>query len=279
MWRGFDSTNTALSYAWSRDLTSWYPANRRGADPGAPLALPFRPESAATLVDAGAYGGLVNGQVQLGFDYQNRVMLTYPRSNAAGETKLYAARPSGPANSPSSVWRISDLTATANYSQNVLGDPTASYLSSWSGSQTLTSNSLWHTEPVSLEDGRLLVRYSCANPARGTVESRLFRASDTGTSGVTFGIEDVFDTRPTLAREILERDSSTSKYPLAVRTVSTPPFVLEATDGWGAEHVGEPVQLVMRWEAGPYVADNVWPAASSYPAEGTSLRLYLVAAR
>lgn len=279
VWRGYDGTNTALSYAWSRDLTSWYPMNRNPASSGTPLALPFRPDTAETLVDPGVHGGLVNGQIQLGFDYSNRIMLTYPRNNATGGTKLYAARPTGPWNGPGSGWRISDLTATANHAQNITGDPTPTYISSWSGSQTLTSNSLWHSEPVSLEDGHLIVRYSCANPDRGTVESRMFRASDTGTSGVTHGLEDVFDSRPTLAREILERESSTSKYPLAVRTVSTPPFVLQETDGWGSEHAGKTVRLVMRWEAGPYVADNVWPAASSYPAEGTSLRLYLVSAR
>ncbi|WP_370056639.1 BNR-4 repeat-containing protein [Leifsonia sp. EB41] len=278
VWRGNDARNSGLSYAWSRDLVSWFPVDRTPANPGAPLTLPFQPAQPATLVDPGSFGGLVNGQIQLGFDYSNRIVITYPRNNARGETKLYAARPSGPANGPASVWRVSDLTATANLSQNVTGDPTESYVSSWSGAQTLTSNTMWHTEPVSLEDGRLVVRYACANPARGTVESRMFRASDTGTSGVTFGREDVFDTRPALAREITERDPATIRYSLATRTAASDPFVLRGTDGWGQDHFGERVRLVMRWEAGPFVADNVWPARSSYPAEGTLLRLFLVAA-
>jgi hypothetical protein len=278
VWRGNDAQNSRLSYAWSRDLVSWFPVDRSPANPGLPLALPFQPTTTTALVDRGAYGGLVNGQIQLGFDYRNRIVITYPRNNATGQTKLYAARPSGPVNSPASVWRISDLTATANSSENVTGDPTASYRSSWSGTQTLTGISMWHSEPLSLEDGRLVVRYACANPARGTVESRMFLATDTGTSGVTFGREDTFDTRLGIAREITERDPSTIRYSLAARTAATDPFVLRATDGWGTEHVGERVRLVMRWEAGPFVADNVWPDRSSYPADGTVLRVFLVAA-
>lgn len=279
VWRGFDDQNTALSYAWSRDLVSWYPVDRDPANPGTPLTLPFTPEHSATLVDRGTYGGLVNGQIQLGFDYSDRIVITYPRNNASGETKLYAARPSGPVNSPSSVWRTSDLTATANYSQNVTGDPTSSYISSWSGAQSLTANGMWHTEPLSLEDGRLVVRYACTNPVRGTVESRMFRAADSGTSGVTFGIEDVFDSSPGLATAITDRDPSTIRYAITTRTAASEPFVLRASDGWGSDHVGERVRLVMRWEAGPFVANNVWPARTSYPAEGTVIRVFLVAAR
>lgn len=276
VWRGHDSKNTNLSYAWSRNLKDWYPMNRNPVDPGIALSLPFTPMRSETLVDAGTHGGLVNGQVQVGFDYSGRVMLTYPRNNPHGDTKLYAARPTGQVNSAGTTWRISDLTAVANDMNNVAGEPLATYISTWNGAQTLEQPRMWHPSPVSLEGGRLIVRYACTNPVTWQTEFRMFKASDTGISGVTFGMEDTFDSKREIPEEISERDSSTGRYPLATRYASTAPFVVEAGTGWAPELTGRTARIIMRWEAGGYVSNNVWPSAENFPASGSALRIYLV---
>lgn len=74
MWRdtGSAATNHTLSYARSANLVNWETAD------GEPLDLPITPETEAVVVDpVPPYGGMINMNHAIGFDQQDRVVLSY----------------------------------------------------------------------------------------------------------------------------------------------------------------------------------------------------------
>lgn len=80
-------TNHDLSYARSRDLVRWETAG------GVPLTLPLTIQTAGVVVDpVPVRGGLLNGTQAVGFDAHNRVVISYIKYDAAGNTQLYFAR-------------------------------------------------------------------------------------------------------------------------------------------------------------------------------------------
>jgi len=80
-------TNHDLSYARSRDLVHWETAA------GMPLTLPLTIGTKGIVVDAAPVrGGLLNGTQAVGFDAQGRVVISYIKYDAAGNTQLYFAR-------------------------------------------------------------------------------------------------------------------------------------------------------------------------------------------
>ena len=80
------ATNHTLSYARSSDLIHWKNAQ------GAALSLPilFGAPVVADPVPAG--GGIINGNTDIGFDGEGRVILSYHKYDEAGNTQLYNAR-------------------------------------------------------------------------------------------------------------------------------------------------------------------------------------------
>jgi hypothetical protein len=89
VWRESPDAATCnnLSYARSRDLRQWETAA------GQPLTLPITLESAGTIIDPiPVNGGIINGCHQFGFDSRNRIVVTYHKHDAAGNTQAYAAR-------------------------------------------------------------------------------------------------------------------------------------------------------------------------------------------
>jgi hypothetical protein len=89
MWRATPAveTNHNLSYARTRDLKNWETAA------GEPLKLPITPDTTQTLVDpVPQNGGLHNSVHRMGFDSRGRVVVSYYKHDANGDTQAYAAR-------------------------------------------------------------------------------------------------------------------------------------------------------------------------------------------
>lgn len=81
------ATNHHLSYARSKDLKHW------GTAAGEPLNLPLRLDQETTWVDPiPSGGGIINGCQQLAFDADYRPIVSYHKSNDAGNMQVYIAR-------------------------------------------------------------------------------------------------------------------------------------------------------------------------------------------
>ena len=80
------STNHDLSYARSRDLVHWETSG------GEALSLPITLQNAETVDPVPAGGGIINGNTILGFDSQNRPVISYHKFDAQGNTQIYNAR-------------------------------------------------------------------------------------------------------------------------------------------------------------------------------------------
>jgi hypothetical protein len=80
-------TNHDLCYARSKDLIHWETAE------GQPIELPIRLDTPGVLVDpVPIRQGMLNGNGKIGFDTKNRVILSYHKFDANGNTQLYNAR-------------------------------------------------------------------------------------------------------------------------------------------------------------------------------------------
>ena len=74
-------TNHSLSYARSRDLRHWENAQ------GNQLTLPIRLDNNAIVAPGPQKGGLINGNTTIGFDHQQRVIISYHKHDSAGNTQ------------------------------------------------------------------------------------------------------------------------------------------------------------------------------------------------
>jgi hypothetical protein len=92
------ATNHDLSYARSKDLVRWEKSD------GTPLQLPITIATAEIIDPVPAGGGMINGNTVIGFDGQNRPIITYHKFDEQGNTQIYNARqePNG--------WQISQAT-------------------------------------------------------------------------------------------------------------------------------------------------------------------------
>jgi len=80
------STNHSLSYARSSDLVNWEDSN------GTPISLPLRLNKTEIVDPVGPKGGMINGNVKLGFDQQQRPIISYHKYDANGDTQMFVAR-------------------------------------------------------------------------------------------------------------------------------------------------------------------------------------------
>lgn len=80
------STNHDLSYARSRDLTTWETVG------GDALALPITLEASEIVDPVQAGGGMINNNTKVGFDADGRPVIAYHKFDADGNTQLYNAR-------------------------------------------------------------------------------------------------------------------------------------------------------------------------------------------
>jgi hypothetical protein len=94
-------TNHDLSYAQSSDLVHWESSD------GKPLHLPIKLSTAEIVDRVPVGGGMINNNTVVGFDPAGRVMITYHKYDASGDTQIYVARrdPSGWTTAQVSHWR------------------------------------------------------------------------------------------------------------------------------------------------------------------------------
>lgn len=80
------SSNHDLSYARSKDLVNWERYD------GTPITLPITLATGEILDPIPQHGGLLNGRHPIGFDSQNRVLVTYQKYDEAKKSQIYIAR-------------------------------------------------------------------------------------------------------------------------------------------------------------------------------------------
>lgn len=80
------SSNHDLSYARSRDLVNWETYD------GTPIPLPIRLATGEVIDPIPEHGGLLNGRHPIGFDSQNRPLVTYQKYDENNLTQVYIAR-------------------------------------------------------------------------------------------------------------------------------------------------------------------------------------------
>jgi len=81
------ATNHDPSYARSRDLRQWETVR------GKPVTLPMTAETPGLVVDrVPAGGGIINGNVSVGWDARGRPIVSYHKFDADGATQIYNAR-------------------------------------------------------------------------------------------------------------------------------------------------------------------------------------------
>lgn len=80
------ATNHDPSYARSKDLVHWERSD------GTPLPLPITWETGEIVDHIPVGGGVINGNVRIGFDTQKRPIVTYHKYDANGKTQIYNAR-------------------------------------------------------------------------------------------------------------------------------------------------------------------------------------------
>jgi len=88
VWRNTPNaaTNHSLSYARSPDLVNWQDSS--GSSLGLPLTL-----SKTEVVDpVPPFGGMINGNVKLGFDQNGAPIISYHKYDKQGDTQMYVAR-------------------------------------------------------------------------------------------------------------------------------------------------------------------------------------------
>lgn len=83
------STNHSLSYARSPDLVNWEDSN------GKAFELPLTLDQTEVVDPVPPKGGMINGNVKLGFDQKQRPIISYHKYDANGDTQMYVARKEG----------------------------------------------------------------------------------------------------------------------------------------------------------------------------------------
>lgn len=79
-------TNHDLSYAKSKDLEHWYKSD------GTPQELPITLDNCEIIDPVPVEQGMINGNTIIGFDLEQRCMVSYHKFDEAGNTQIYQAR-------------------------------------------------------------------------------------------------------------------------------------------------------------------------------------------
>lgn len=104
------STTHTVSYARSADLVHWETSR------GEPLELPITFDTGDVVDPVGPEGGVINNNVQVGFDADGDPVVGYHKYDEDGNTQVYAARP----DDSDSGWQneqLSDWTGAWDFSQ------------------------------------------------------------------------------------------------------------------------------------------------------------------
>ena len=92
------NTNTNLSYARSKDLVHWEKSD------GSPQTIPITVTNCDIIDPVQVQNGMLNGNIKIGFDSQNRVIASYHRYDKEGNIQIYNAR------SENGKWQIYQTT-------------------------------------------------------------------------------------------------------------------------------------------------------------------------
>lgn len=106
VWRDSGEADTChdLSYAWSRDLKTWYGSDDRQ------ITLPIDYSMKQLIVDpVPTRGGINNSGITLGFDAQGRPLIGYYKFDENGDTNVYLAR------LEAGGWNISKVSAITGW--------------------------------------------------------------------------------------------------------------------------------------------------------------------
>lgn len=131
VWRetGDAATNHDPSYARSRDLVHW--ENSRGEL----LKLPITLKSGDIIDPVPEKGGVINGNVKIGFDSLKRLIVSYHKYDSRGNTQIYNAR------LENGAWKITQ-TSDWDYRWNFGGFGTLVFEVSLSGVQRQSDGTL-----------------------------------------------------------------------------------------------------------------------------------------
>lgn len=88
VWRNTpnSATNHSLSYAKSKDLVNWTDSNDQ------PISLPITLDKTEIVAPVPPFGGMINGNVKIGFDQGGNPVVTYHKYDEDGNTQIYVAR-------------------------------------------------------------------------------------------------------------------------------------------------------------------------------------------
>ena len=105
VWRNTpnSASNHSLSYAKSADLVTWTDSN------GAELSLPLTLSKTEVVDPVPPFGGMINGNVKIGFDQQHRPVISYHKYDASGNTQFYVVR------KEQTQWRSVQISNWKNY--------------------------------------------------------------------------------------------------------------------------------------------------------------------
>lgn len=136
VWRDtiYAESNHSLSHAQSRDLIHWQSAD------GTPLDLPITLETSPLVDPVEQGGGMINNNTLIGFDSDDRPLISYHKYDASGDTQIYLAR------------------FEHNRWHSVQASDWTGYRWDFSGPGTLTFEIL--LEPAGQEDDRIVVPVS-----------------------------------------------------------------------------------------------------------------------
>lgn len=205
---------------------------------GTPLTTPVHYSDADALVeDVPENSGLLNGNVRVGFDASGRPTVAYVREAATG-TVLSLARRDGLNKS----WIVNTVSRWTGH--NDLTDET-----------NLTRLTLSTGADASGTGSEMTVRYRCNG------EVRDLTVGDGKFNGQASFVADRAQSTGALPTAITAPEFPGSAYTLTYRTALTP--VAEGT-------------LVLKWEAGPMIANGAQPDPARYPAGGSTLLLATV---
>ncbi|MDO6693319.1 BNR repeat-containing protein [Aliiglaciecola sp. 3_MG-2023] len=105
VWRNTPNaaTNHSLSYAKSKDLVHWTDSNDQ------PISLPITLDKTEVIAPVPPFGGMINGNVKIGFDQNGKPVVTYHRYDEEGNTQIYVTRKQG------NTWKSQQISQWRNF--------------------------------------------------------------------------------------------------------------------------------------------------------------------